>query len=273
VPELPELELLRVKLTDYLAGKNILAVRVDPKRQVVLRYPPADFARDLTGRTFSSVARRGKFLEFSFADNGPLLVVNPMLGGRFAFATRAAPALPATCFTLQLSGAMDLRFLDAVQMARVYLTPDPGSDVPGYGDVGPDALDPALSYDEFERRLRKHRGEIKNVLRNQVFLAGIGNAYADEILYEAHIRPLRRTSTLKPEERRALYDAVRSTLASAVETVRRQYEARKHPLHKQDRAFLRIHGKNKTQCPRCGHRISTIHSGGESTYFCRGCQV
>jgi formamidopyrimidine-DNA glycosylase len=273
VPELPELELLKNALTGYLAGKSVLSVAVDPKRQVVLRYPPADFANDLNGRTFQTVTRRGKFLEFWFADGGPRLVVNPMLGGRFAFCTRAAPALPATCFTMQLSGAMDLRFLDAVQMARVHLTDDPAADIPTYDVVGPDALDPALTYDEFERRLRKHRGEIKNVLRNQVFVGGIGNAYSDEILFDARIRPLRRTSTLKPEERRALFDSMRSTLARAVATVRKHYEAHKHPLHKQDRSFLKIHGRNKTQCPRCGHRVSTIHSGGESTYFCRGCQV
>ena len=273
MPELPELELLRTTLTGYLAGQSVIAVIVDPKRQVVLRYPPADFARDLTGRTFRDVSRRGKFLQFAFTDSGLKLIVNPMLGGRFAFCTRAAPALPSTCFTLQLSGAMDLRFLDAVQMARVYLTDDPAADVPSYADVGPDALDPALSFEQFEKRLRRHRGEIKNMLRNQAFVGGIGNAYADEILFDARIRPLRRASTLKPEERKALFDAVRGTLERATETVRKQYADRKHPLHKQDRGFLKIHGKNKTQCPRCGHRISSIHSGGESTYFCRGCQL
>lgn len=273
MPELPELELLRARLTAHLSGRSIIAVVVDPKRQVVLRYPPADFARELTGRTFSSVQRRGKFLEFAFEGGGPRLVVNPMLGGRFAFCTRAAPELPSTCFTFQLSGAMDLRFLDAVQMARVYLTDDPAQDVPSYADMGPDALDPALTFDEFERRLKRHRGEIKNALRNQAFVAGVGNAYSDEILFAARIRPLRRASTLKPEERRSLYDAMRSTLEQAVETVRAQYDAGRHPLHKQDRSFLRIHGKNKTACPRCGHRISSIHSGGDTTYFCRGCQL
>jgi formamidopyrimidine-DNA glycosylase len=272
VPELPELELLRNALGGYLACKTVLAAIVDPKRQVVLRYPPADFAKDIAGRAFAAVGRRGKFLEFSFQDGGAKLIVNPMLGGRFAFCTRAAPALPATCFTLQLSGAMDLRFLDNVQMARVYLTADPAQDVPAYADVGPDALDPDLTFEAFEQRLRKHRGELKNVLRNQVFVGGIGNAYSDEILFGAKIRPLRRVSTLGAEERRALYDSMRSVLSEAVETVRRQYAAKKHPLHKQDRGFLRIHGRNKTQCPRCGHRVSTIHSGGEATYFCRGCQ-
>jgi formamidopyrimidine-DNA glycosylase len=273
MPELPELELLRDRLTAYLAGRSILAVIVDPKRQVVLRYPPADFARDLTGREFASVERHGKFLEFSFADRGSRLIVNPMLGGRFAFCTRAAPALGSTCVTFQLSGAMDLRLIDSVQMARVYLTDDPAQDVPAYSDIGPDALDPSLSFDVFEKRLRRHRGEIKNALRNQAFVAGIGNAYSDEILFEARIRPLRRGSTLEPDERTALYDAVRSTLSRAVKTVRAQYDAGKHPLHKQDRSFLRIHGKNKAVCPRCGHRVSAIHTGGETTYFCRGCQT
>ena len=272
MPELPELELLRTALGDYLAGRSVLSVQVDPKRQVVLRYPPADFARDLTGRTFKAVTRRGKFLTFAFEDDGPSLIVNPMLGGRFAFCTRAAPALASTCFTLQLSGAMDLRFLDSVQMARVYLTERPEADVPAYDDVGPDALDPALTFDGFEQRLRRHRGEVKNVLRNQAFVAGIGNAYSDEILFAAGIRPLRRASTLTPAERRSLYDATRSVLGNAVRIVGDQYRAKKHPLHKQDRAFMRIHGKGKAPCPRCGHRVSTIHSGGEATFFCRGCQ-
>jgi formamidopyrimidine-DNA glycosylase len=232
-----------------------------------------DFARDLEGRVFERVDRRGKFLEFSFEDGGPRLIINPMLGGRFAFCTRAAPALGSTCFTLQLNGAMDIRFLDNVQMARVYVSADPETDVPSYADVGPDALDPSLTFETFEQRLRRHRGELKNTLRNQAFVSGIGNAYSDEILYAARLRPFRRVSTLSSPERRALYDAVRTTLADAVKTVRSQYEARKHPLHKQDRSFLKIHGKNKTQCPRCGHRVSVIHSGGEATYFCRGCQM
>jgi formamidopyrimidine-DNA glycosylase len=111
------------------------------------------------------------------------------------------------------------------------------------------------------------------VLRNQSMLAGIGNAYSDEILFAARLRPLRRVGTLKPAERRALYDAIHATLEHAATTVRSQYEDGKHPLHKQDRSFLKIHGRDKAPCPRCGHRVSTIHSGGEATYFCRGCQT
>lgn len=272
MPELPELELLREALDSYTTGKTILAVVPNPSRAFVIRYPPADFARDLTGRRFSGVERRGKFLLISFEDKGPLLVINPMLSGRFAYCSRAAPALPGTCFTLQLSGAEDLRFLDATMMARVYLTADPDADIPTFAELGPDALDPNLDAPTFIKRLGRHRGEIKNVLRNQVFVAGIGNAYADEILFEAGLRPLRRTSTLNDQERRGLYKAMRDVLQRSVETVKAQYAHGKHPLHKQDRSFMRIHGRGKATCPRCGHRVSSVHAGGESTFFCRGCQ-
>jgi len=272
LPELPELEHLRQALTRYAAGKKILHVALNPARAFVIRYPPNDFARDLQGRTLDRIERRGKFLLFLFRDDGPALVINPMLSGRFAYASRAAPALASTCFTLQLSGGEDIRFLDNTMMARVYLTADPASDIAALAELGPDALAAELDYAAFAARLRKHRGEIKNVLRNQSVVAGIGNAYADEILFEARLRPLRRTATLDDEERRRLYEAMRSVLTHAVETVQTQYAAHKHPLHKQDRSFLKVHAKGKAVCPRCGHRISSVHSGGESTFFCRGCQ-
>ena len=273
MPELPELELLRATLTKHAAGKTILNVVLDPRRAFIIRHPPQDFARDLAGRTIGAIDRRGKFLIFSFEGTAEKLVINPMLGGRFSVSSRAAPALPATCFTLQLSSAIDIRFLDSTLMARIYLTPDPAHDVPGFAELGPDALDESLTYDEFARRLKKHRGELKNVLRNQAFVSGIGNAYADEILFAARLRPLRRAGTLSEAERHALYDAMRDTLRNAVAVTERQYAAGKHQLHKQDRGFMKVHGRKKTVCPRCGHRISVVHPGGEATYYCRGCQV
>jgi formamidopyrimidine-DNA glycosylase len=272
LPELPELELLRDALTKYAAGKTILAVVPNPSRAFVIRYPPADFGRELAGRRIAGIRRRGKFLIFEFEDAGPRLVINPMLSGRFAYCSRAAPSLASTCFTLQLSGAEDIRFLDNTMMARVYLTADPDSDIPTFAGLGPDALAAELDEPTFLGRLRKHRGELKNVLRNQVFVSGIGNAYADEILFEARLRPLRRASTLSDAERRELYRAMRAVLAKAVETVKRQYEDGKHKLHKQDRAFMKVHARGKAVCPRCGHRISSVHAGGESTFYCRGCQ-
>lgn len=272
MPELPELELLRDALTTYAAGKTILAVVPNPSRAFVIRYPPADFGRELAGRRIAGIRRRGKFLIFDFDDSGPSLIINPMLSGRFGYCSRGAPLLASTCFTLQLSGAEDIRFLDNTMMARVYLTADPDSDIPTFAGLGPDALAPELDEKTFVTRLRKHRGELKNILRNQVFVSGIGNAYADEILFAARLRPLRRASTLSDAERHDLYQATRTVLAEAVVTIKRQYEDGKHKLHKQDRAFMKVHARGKAVCPRCGHRISSVHAGGESTFYCRGCQ-
>jgi formamidopyrimidine-DNA glycosylase len=272
LPELPELELLRRALTGYAAGKKIIAVLLDPSRAFVIRYPPLDLVRDVTGRTIRNIERHGKFLVFNFEDGGPMLVINPMLSGRFAYCSRAAPKIAATVFTLQLSGAEDIRFLDTTMMARVYLTSNPAAEVRSFADMGPDALDPSLDFETFAARLKRHRGELKNVLRNQAFVSGIGNAYADEILFEARLRPLRRTSTLTDHERHALYDAMRKVLSESTAIVAKQYAAGRHPLHKQVRTFMRVHGRGKAVCPRCGHRISSLHAGGESTFFCRNCQ-
>jgi formamidopyrimidine-DNA glycosylase len=273
LPELPELELVVETLARHAAARTVQAVILNPKRAFVIRHPLEEFVRELTGRTIGSIKRRGKFVLFDFGDDGPQLVINPMLGGRFALASRAAPEIPDTCFTLQFDRALDFRFIDSTMGARIYLTDTPLGDVPSYAELGPDALDPALTLDVFLARLKRHRGEIKNVLRNQAFVAGIGNAYSDEILFAARIRPLRRVTTLSDEERRALYEAMRSVLSAAVATIKRQYAEKKHPLHKQDRSFMKIHSRNKAVCPRCGHRVSSVHAGGDGTYYCRGCQV
>ncbi len=271
MPELPELELVVKTMREHALGCTVQAVVLNPKRAFVIRHPLEEFVRDLTGRKLADVRRRGKFVLFDFG-GGPLLIINPMLGGRFALASRAAPALAETCFTLQFDRALDFRFLDSTMGARIYLTDAPDTDVPSFGELGPDALDPALTYEAFAARLKRHRGEIKNVLRNQVFVSGIGNAYSDEILFAARIRPLRRTSTLTDVERHALFSALRGVLEESVATVQRQYSQKHHPLHKQDRSFMKIHSRSKSACPRCGHRVSSIHSGGESTYYCRECQ-
>jgi formamidopyrimidine-DNA glycosylase len=110
---------------------------------------------------------------------------------------------------------------------------------------------------------------LKNLLRNQAFIAGVGNAYSDEILHEASLLPLRKRTTLKPDELARLYAATRKVLSSAIESIKAQptYEP-----HKQDRSFMAVHGKAKGKCPRCGHRISELTARGEATDFCRGCQ-
>jgi formamidopyrimidine-DNA glycosylase len=180
--------------------------------------------------------------------------------------TGGAPWLPAN------DAEAEVRYRDPTQMGKVYLLPSGvGRVVPGMGEgeQGPDADDPALDLAAWRARIRRHPGEVKNLLRNQAFVAGIGNAYSDEVLHAAGLLPFRKRSSLAPEEIDALHAAMRSTLTSAIEVLR----ARVPPTFEtQVRDFLAVHMKGGQPCPRCGTRISEVKAGGFVTSYCRGCQ-
>jgi formamidopyrimidine-DNA glycosylase len=157
-------------------------------------------------------------------------------------------------------------------MGKVYLLPAGVTrTVPGLTDdeLGPDADDPALTLDVWRQRIRRHPGELKNLLKNQAFMAGVGNAYSDEILHAARLLPFRKRSSLAPEEVDALHAATGATLSTAIDTLRRRVPP---TFEKQVRDFLAVHDKGGTPCPRCGTKISEVKPGGFVTSFCRGCQ-
>ena len=165
-----------------------------------------------------------------------------------------------------------VRYRDPTQMGKVYLLPA-GVDRPvaglGKGEMGPDALDPALTLEVWRERIKRHPGELKNTLRNQAFVAGIGNAYSDEILHAARLQPFRKRSTLAPEEIDELYAAMRSTLQASVLLLRKRVPP---TFEKQVRDHLAVHNRGGEACPRCGARITQVTAGGFATAFCRGCQ-
>jgi formamidopyrimidine-DNA glycosylase len=135
--------------------------------------------------------------------------------------------------------------------------------VPGLrsDEIGPDADDPALTLDIWRDRIRRHPGELKNLLRNQAFVAGIGNAYSDEVLHAARLLPFRKRSSLADEEVAALYAAMRSTLTEAVTVLRERVPP---TFEKQVRDFLAVHDKGGQPCPRCGTRITEVRQAGSS---------
>jgi formamidopyrimidine-DNA glycosylase len=266
MPEMPELEVLSEYLGPKLVGEEIARVAVSPKFGFLLRTPPADLARALEGQTITGIWRRGKFLVIDIG--AQKLVINPMLGGRLHWSGSPDKPPPATIVALDLKSGETLRLTDFARMARVYLIGDDELDtVPGWAELGPEA--DSVSLEEFQARIRRHPGELKNLLRNQAFIAGIGNAYSDEILHAARMLPLRKRSSLKPEDVEALHAAVVSTLADAVEKIRAQPE---YQPHKQDRSFMAVHLRGGEPCPRCGHRIAEIKARGEVFNYCRGCQ-
>jgi formamidopyrimidine-DNA glycosylase len=275
MPELPELEALRIRIGPRVEGKLITAASVNPKKGHLLRYPVDNFALELPARRILTLTRRGKHLVFETELGGGgsprWLVVNPMLGGRFQVAG-PEDAVPATeVFTLRVEGKVELRYLDFRDMGRIYWVGDLGREVPAWNGQGPEAdAVGSMGLEAFRKRLRRFRDELKDLLRNQEFLAGVGNAYSDEILWQAKLLPLRRRASLKPDEEEALYVAIPLVLTRAVEAIlaNPNYEE-----SKQDRKFMNVHMKGGQTCPRCGHRISQIGSNREPLNFCRGCQV
>jgi formamidopyrimidine-DNA glycosylase len=266
MPELPDLEIIREYLAPRLRGITIEAAEV--RRPLVLRnLLTGEAEQALVGRRFAKVTRRGKFLLF-LLEEGTHLVVNPMLAGRFHYGTPMNRSRKRDVLVLRLGDGQEFRYHDAKDMGKVYLTHDLAQ-IPTFSTLGPEATDPELTLDEFQQRLRRHRGEIKGILTNQAFVAGIGNAYADEICWQAGLYPFRRRPDLDQHEVARLYEAMRSVLTEAIEVLRQRVG---EEIHTEIRDFLAVHGRTNAPCPRCDTAISKVTRARRTTNFCRTCQ-
>jgi formamidopyrimidine-DNA glycosylase len=271
MPELPDLEVICEYLAPRLPGATIETAEV--RRPLIVRnLLGGDPAAALAGRRFSRVERRGKFLIFSLdggvSAGGAAIVINPMLAGRLRYGAPLKRDRTRDVLVLTLDGGRELRYNDTEDMGKIYITRDLAQ-VPAFAGQGPEATDPGLTEEAFRERLRHYQGEIKGVLTNQAFVAGIGNAYADEILWAARIYPFRRRADLAPDEVRALYAAMRSVLQEAIVNLRARVG---DSIDVEVRDFLAIHGKPGQPCPRCGSPVSEVKRERRATNFCRTCQ-
>jgi formamidopyrimidine-DNA glycosylase len=270
VPELPDLTVVAEELQARVTGREVLDATAPTP--ILVRATPAELSL-LTGTAITHVQRRGKFLLLTFARGGIeelVLAANPMLAGRFWLIDSGKDKVRArTGLRLRFADGGELRYVDREMLGKLYLVPPGGLDaIPGWTEMGPDADDPELTLERFRERIRRHPGELKSLLRNSRFVAGIGNAYSDEILWEAKLAPLRRRSTLKPEEIDRLYAAMRSVLADATIRLRKLVPP---DIQLQHREFLKVHLRGGEACPRCGRILRQI-GGDEATTFCRTCQ-
>jgi len=269
VPELPDLTVVAEEIGTRLAGRTVLEATAP--HPLLMRATP-DEVGGLAGTTLGAARRRGKFLLLEFARDGAvdrLLAANPMLAGRFWITATRERVRARTGMRLRLDGDEDLRYVDREMLGKLYLVAPGDMDaIPGWAEMGPDADDPELTIDVFRQRIRRHPGELKPLLRNPRFVAGIGNAYSDEILWEARLAPFRKRSTLADDDIGRLYDAMRSVLADAIDRIRRSVPP---DIETQDRSFLKVHLRGGQPCPRCGRELRQI-GGREATTFCRNCQ-
>ena len=264
MPELPDLEIIREVLSPRLSGQTITDVEI--VRPLVVRdLTGHGFAEAITGETIAGVQRRGKLLLFPLK-SGLTLAINGKLAGRLQYALPAERRLPKTHVVLQLSDGHVLRYSDRKTMGQIYLTARLDA-IPGWTEMGPEPFD--LTLEGFRERLRPYRGEIKGVLTRSRAVAGIGNAYADEMCFAARVHPYRKRTSLTDEETARLYAAMQSVLRDAIATLRGRVGTE---IHRKVRDFLAVHGRGGERCPVCGGTVSEIKARGRLTNFCRRCQ-
>ncbi|MCF6525220.1 Fpg/Nei family DNA glycosylase [Streptomyces sp. JJ36] len=282
MPELPEVEALRGFLAERLDGRGV--ARVQPVAVSVLKTydPPPDA---LEGLAFTGVFRHGKFLDLRLAggESGELhLVVHLARAGWLRWQDRlpAAPPRPGRgplALRLRLAGpeggagpdGFDLTEAGTQKRLAVYVVRDP-REVPGIARLGPDPLSGELSREAFGALLRGERRRIKGLLRDQGVLAGIGNAYSDEILHAARMSPFRLAADLGEEETTALYEAMGTTLREAVDRSRGVAAGR---LKAEKRSGLRVHGRTGEPCPVCGDTVREVSFSDSSLQYCPTCQT
>ncbi|GAA2835167.1 DNA-formamidopyrimidine glycosylase family protein [Kitasatospora sp. CM 4170] len=274
MPELPEVEALTAFLSERLSGREI--ARVQPVAISALKtYDPPVTA--LEGRVVGPVTRHGKFLDIEAG--GLHLVLHLARAGwlRWKDHLPDEPPRPSAknplALRVRLAGeagdGFDLTEAGTKKGLAVYVVQDAGQ-VPGVARLGPDPLDPGFTPADFAALLQGERRRLKGVLRDQSVLAGVGNAYSDEVLHAARMSPYKLASSLTEEETARLYEALVGTLREAVERSRGLAAGE---LKAEKKLGLRVHGRTGQPCPVCGDTVREVSFADSSLQYCPTCQT
>ncbi len=275
MPELPEVETTVQALRPHLAGRIIVGVRALDYPPLVAPYPKEEFIAALVGCQVREVGRRGKHL-LLFLEDGRVLAIHLGMSGRLFLFLGETPPDRYTHAVLDLDDGRALHFCDPRKFGRMRLL-SPEAYATLERRLGSEPLSPTFTQEMLTERLQKHpQARLKALLLDQHFLAGLGNIYADEVLFHAQLHPCRPAKSLSSEEIGRLFRAVREVLKKAI-------AAQGTTLA--DRGFLfgageegrfaerlQVYGRAGQPCPRCGTTIQRGHVLGRSSYFCPRCQ-
>ncbi|MFF4568382.1 Fpg/Nei family DNA glycosylase [Streptomyces sp. NPDC001410] len=272
MPELPEVEALKDFLTENLVGHEV--VRVLPVAISVLKtYDPPVGAFE--GSEVTAVHRHGKFLDIE-GGTGLHFVTHLARAGWLQWKDRLPDGPPrpgkgplALRAALETGAGFDLTEAGTQKKLAVYIVRDP-REVPGVARLGPDPLAADFDEDRFAALLKGERRQIKGALRDQSLIAGVGNAYSDEILHAAKMSPFKLAASLTTEETERLYAALRTTLTEAVERSRGLAAGR---LKAEKKTGLRVHGRTGEPCPVCRDTIREVSFSDSSLQYCPTCQT
>ena len=271
MPELPEVEALAAFLRERAAGHTIDRIEVSSLSALKTFDPPITAA---AGQVLTGASRHGKFLDIHVGTDLHLVVHLARAGWlhyRDAFNAKT-PLKPgsgpiAVRVRLDDESGFDLTEAGTKKSLAAYFVTDPRL-VPGIARLGPDAL--AVSVDEFAEAMRSRRGQIKGVLTDQTILAGVGNAYSDEILHAAKLSPFALTNKITDEVMARLHAAMRAVLTSAVE---RSVGQKAATLKSEKRSGLAVHARTGLPCPVCGDTVREVSFADTSLQYCPTCQT
>lgn len=268
MPELPDLVYIRKVLRDILPGRSIREVLV--KRPVVIRNTiETPFAEALKEKQFTGINLRGPFMGFDLSGNLDL-IVNLMLAGKLQHQRLGEAPVGYPCLSFALDDNSRLHLCDEKQMAKAYLVPHGDyRRIPRYETQGIDILSDAFTRRLFHALADTHRRkQVRVFINDQSILSAIGNAYADEILFEARVHPKTLVGKLSPEELDRLYSAIPAVIRWGIQKVEEAHE----PIHVKVREHLKVRNRKGEACPRCGTTIRREGVRGYDVFFCPHCQ-
>jgi formamidopyrimidine-DNA glycosylase len=277
MPELPEVETIRRGLDREVVGKRVKTVHVTGTR-TVRRQPKKQFIGRLEGAKITGVERRGKYLVLKL-DTGELLVVHLRMSGQLLRAQARDEEPKHTHVVITFTQGGQLRFVDPRTFGEVFITaPDElTKEVPELAALGMDPVDDPIPWVKFREMLLSRTTKLKPLLMDQSFIAGLGNIYSDEILWEAGLRHDRIPQSLSTMEIRRLYRAMVEVLHEAVKhrgsTLGDQQYVDLHGRPGEYQLLHQVYDREGLACRRCRSLIVREKLGSRSTFFCPNCQV
>jgi formamidopyrimidine-DNA glycosylase len=277
MPELPEVETVRRDLDKEALGKRIKTVEVSGLRSIRRHTNKKTFISRLEGKKIEGVGRRGKNLTVDLGEE--ILVVHLGMSGQLLKAATKDPVAKHTHVVITFTQGGQLRFVDPRTFGELYVARADNleEEAPELVGLGFDPLEDVMSWDAFGARLIARRVKLKTLLMDQRFVAGIGNIYSDEILWNAGLRPDRGSETVTTQEVRRLYRSMGEVLQEAVKLrgsslADEQYRDLFGKVGNYQ-AEHKVYAREGQPCRRCRHIIRRERWSGRSTFYCPGCQV
>ncbi len=273
MPELPEVETVRRSLSDKLTHKKIDKVEIFSDKLLAAGDIPAYAA--LAGQEFTALGRRGKYLILEL-DNAARLVIHLRMTGKLLYHAAAEPRQKHDHARFAFADGSELVYNDVRAFGRFWLTDEPGlAAIHGLATLGPEPLDADFSAAYLTERLRLHpKAKIKAVLLDQTVVAGLGNIYADEVLFAAGVHPERPAAGITEAEAARLAAAMREILTEAIANRGTTFHDYVDGDNRRGdyQAMLRVFQKQGEPCPNCGQPIERVRVAGRSSCFCPRCQ-